>query len=73
MHTLLARRVAAASIRLIVWNTDRLQAVAVMEHGVGVVGLGHGFGQGGDGKDAADEGLDGSQVLPHFISAVYTL
>mmetsp|Transcript_68863 Transcript_68863/g.100856 ORF Transcript_68863/g.100856 Transcript_68863/m.100856 type:complete len:279 (+) Transcript_68863:184-1020(+) len=27
-----------------------------MEHGVGVVGLGHGFGQGGDGKEAAEDG-----------------
>jgi hypothetical protein len=31
-----------------------------MEHGVGVVGLGHGFGQAGDAKE---EELDGSQVL----------
>jgi len=33
-----------------------------MEHGVGVVGLGHGFGQGGDGKEAAEDGMDGSHV-----------
>lgn len=33
-----------------------------MEHGVGVVGLGHGFGQAGDGKETEDGGMDGSQV-----------
>jgi hypothetical protein len=33
-----------------------------MEHGVGVVGLGHAFGQAADGKEAAEEHIDGSQV-----------
>ena len=33
-----------------------------MEHAVGVVGLAHAYGQAADGKEAAEEALDGSQV-----------
>ena len=35
-----------------------------MEHAVGVVGLGHAFGQAADGKEAAEEAIDG-QVRGH--------
>ncbi len=33
-----------------------------MEHAVGVVGLAHPYGHAADGKEAAEEALDGSQV-----------
>ena len=33
-----------------------------MEHAVGVVGLAHAYGQVPDGKEAAEEALDGTQV-----------
>jgi len=38
-----------------------------MEHGVGMTLAVHGFGQAGDGKEPAEEGMDASQVRPCLV------
>ena len=38
-----------------------------MEHGVGMTLAVHGFGQAGDGKEPAEEGVDANQVNLHLV------